>query len=192
MPFACFSICHFLKLDGCKHRWKVLHKLVMISFQSCPPACVNLRPAVELRTNRTLKAVQTSMAGHFAFSPQEDDAIIKQRLLTRTTVTRGEPPIKKLTKKFLHLSSEVFQDGSSVAECQRLARLFLQELSAFQQPLQLTRSAISADEREQQHYRDLQGELQTQITQVTWSLLGLFGILRRECCTVWVSVAQFF
>ena len=109
------------------------------------------------------------MAAHFAVSQQDDDAIIKQRLLTRTTVTRGEPPIKKLTKKFLHLSSEVFQEDSTVDECQKLARLFLQELSAFQQPLQLTRSAISADEREQQHYRDLHGELQTQITQVRWT-----------------------
>ncbi|CAL2276165.1 unnamed protein product [Prunus armeniaca] len=32
-----------------------------------------------------------AVAANYAFGPLEDDVIIKQRLLTRTTTTRGEP-----------------------------------------------------------------------------------------------------
>lgn len=116
------------------------------------------------------------MAGLYAFGPQEDDAIIKQRLLTRTTVTRGEPPIKKLTKKFLSVSSEVLREDSSAVECEKLARSFLHDLAHFQQPLQLTRTSISADEREQEHYRVLQGKLEEQIGQVSNTTLPMHPV----------------
>ncbi len=34
------------------------------------------------------------MSAHYAFGLQEDDAIIERRLLTRTTTTRSEPPLR--------------------------------------------------------------------------------------------------
>ena len=38
---------------------------------------------------------------------KKDDAIIKHRILTRTTTTRGEPPLKKLQMKFTAFVTEV-------------------------------------------------------------------------------------
>ncbi|KZV47167.1 THO complex subunit 7A [Dorcoceras hygrometricum] len=54
---------------------------------------------------------EETVATHYAFGPVEDDIIIKHRLLTRTTTTRGEPPLKKLQKKFTSFVLEVEKRG---------------------------------------------------------------------------------
>ena len=50
------------------------------------------------RISGRLETVVTKV--NYAFDPVDDDKIIRNRLLTRTTTTRGEPPLKKLQKKF--------------------------------------------------------------------------------------------
>ncbi|KAJ0611754.1 putative transcription factor bZIP family [Helianthus annuus] len=77
----------------------------------------------------------TGGAAHYAFGALEDDIIIKHRLLTRTTTTRGEPPLKKLQKKFTSFALETEKDSDNYADCERLAKAFLQELRTFELPL---------------------------------------------------------
>ena len=95
------------------------------------------------------------MALHFAFGPQEDDAIIKHRLLTRITVTRGEPPLKKLQKKFLALAAELEKDGDNLKECERLHRAFLQEMNTFELPLLKSKTVVAAKMREKEGFEAL-------------------------------------
>jgi THO complex subunit 7 len=96
-----------------------------------------------------------AMAAHYAISPAEDDAVIRQRLLTRTTTTRGEPPLKKLIKKFTALVGEIEKEESKYAECEKLYRSLLQELATFELPLLKTKAVIEANRREQESFRSL-------------------------------------
>jgi THO complex subunit 7 len=106
------------------------------------------------------------MAAHYAISPAEDDAVIRQRLLTRTTTTRGEPPLKKLIKKFTALVGEIEKEESKYAECEKLYRSLLQELATFELPLLKTKAVIEANRREQESFKELHVELKKQISQV--------------------------
>lgn len=106
------------------------------------------------------------MASHFAISSAEDDVVIRQRLLTRTTTTRGEPPLKKLIKKFTALATEIEKEDSRYSECEKLYRSFLQELATFELPLLKTKAVIDANRREQDNFKELHVELNQQISQV--------------------------
>lgn len=112
------------------------------------------------------------MAAHYAISPAEDDAVIRQRLLTRTTTTRGEPPLKKVIKKFTALAVEIEKEGSSnYGECEKMYKSFLQELATFELPLLKTKAVIHANRREQESFKDLHVELNQQISQVIMQCL---------------------
>ncbi|KAJ7297927.1 hypothetical protein O6H91_13G056200 [Diphasiastrum complanatum] len=102
---------------------------------------------------------------HYAFGPSEDDPIIRQRLLTRTTTTRGEPPLKKLLKKFLAFTAEVEKPNDNLTDSEKLYKSLLQELSTFELPLLKTNAVIDANKREQQNFKELQAELNKQIVQ---------------------------
>ena len=106
------------------------------------------------------------MAAHYAFGPNEDDTIIKHRLLTRTTTTRGEPPLKKLQKKFTAFALEVEKDADNYNDCERLAKAFLQELTTFEIPLLKSKAVIDANLREKENFNELKDEITTQIHQV--------------------------
>lgn len=105
------------------------------------------------------------MATHYAFGPVEDDIIIKHRLLTRTTTTRGEPPLKKLQKKFTTFTMEVEKDADNYGECERLAKAFLQELNTFEIPLLKSKAVIDANVREKENFNELKDEINRQILQ---------------------------
>ncbi|GAB2294348.1 THO complex subunit 7A [Dionaea muscipula] len=107
-----------------------------------------------------------AMAAHYAFGPQEDDIIIKHRLLTRTTTTRGEPPLKKLQKKFTALVIEIEKDSENYNDCERLAKAFLQEVNTFEIPLLKSRAVIDANLREKENFNELKDEINRQIVQV--------------------------
>ncbi|GER40687.1 THO complex subunit-like protein [Striga asiatica] len=106
-------------------------------------------------------------AAHYAFGfgPLEDDIIIKHRLLTRTTTTRGEPPLKKLQKKFTTFAAEVEKEADNYGECERLAKAFLQELNTFEIPLLKSRAVIDANVREKENFNELKEEINRQILQ---------------------------
>lgn len=106
-----------------------------------------------------------AMAAHYAISPAEDDAVIRQRLLTRTTTTRGEPPLKKLIKKFTALAGEIDEEDSKYSECEKLYKSFLQELATFELPLLKTKAVVDANRREQESFKELHVELNQQISQ---------------------------
>ncbi|XP_010492605.1 PREDICTED: THO complex subunit 7A-like [Camelina sativa] len=110
---------------------------------------------------------ETIAAANYAFDPLEDDKIIRNRLLTRTTTTRGEPPLKKLQKKFtsfvIELDKEEEEDNYS--ECDRLAKAFLQELSAFEIPLLKSQAVVAANLREKENFNEVRDETSRQIMQ---------------------------
>lgn len=104
-------------------------------------------------------------AVHYAFDPLEDDVIIKHRLLTRTTTTRGEPPLKKLQKKFISFAQEVEKDSSNYGDCERLYKALLQEMATFELPLLKSKAVVDANQREKESFNDLQEQIQHQILQ---------------------------
>lgn len=106
-----------------------------------------------------------AVAAHYAFGPLEDDIIIKHRLLTRTTTTRGEPPLKKLQKKFTAFALEVEKEGDNYGDCERLAKAFLQELNTFEIPLLKSKAVIDANVREKENFNELKDEINKHILQ---------------------------
>lgn len=105
------------------------------------------------------------MTASYAFGPQDDDAIIKHRLLTRTTTTRGEPPLKKLQKKFITFALEVEKDADNYNECEKLYKTFLQEMTTFEVPLLKSKAVVDANIREKESFDELQEEIRGQILQ---------------------------
>lgn len=105
------------------------------------------------------------MTASYAFGPQDDDAIIKHRLLTRTTTTRGEPPLKKLQKKFITFALEVEKDADNYNECEKLYKTFLQEMTTFEVPLLKSKAVVDANIREKESFNELQEEIRGQILQ---------------------------
>lgn len=104
-------------------------------------------------------------AAHYAFGPLEDDIIIKHRLLTRTTTTRGEPPLKKLQKKFTAFALEVGKDADNYGDCERLAKTFLQELNTFEIPLLKSKAVMDANVKEKENFNELKDDINRQILQ---------------------------
>ena len=97
----------------------------------------------------------------------DDESIIRQRLLTRTTVTRGEPPLKKLMKKFGSVVAELENTQSvDTGDCEKAVRSFVQELYCFELPLIKSRAVIDANLRDQESFRELEQEQSRQIEQV--------------------------
>ena len=105
------------------------------------------------------------MSSHYAFGPQEDDAIIKHRLLTRTTTTRGEPPLKKLQKKFMSFATVIEKDTDNISDCERLYKAFIQEINTFELPLLKSKVVVDANIREKDSFNELQVEIERQILQ---------------------------
>jgi len=105
------------------------------------------------------------MSSHYAFGPQEDDAIIKHRLLTRTTTTRGEPPLKKLQKKFMSFATVIEKDTDNISDCERLYKAFIQEINTFELPLLKSKAVVDANIREKDSFNELQVEIERQILQ---------------------------
>ncbi|XP_009368498.2 THO complex subunit 7A-like [Pyrus x bretschneideri] len=103
-----------------------------------------------------------AVAANYAFGPLEDDFIIKHRLLTRTTTTRGEPPLKKLQKKFTSLFVELDKNEDNFADCDKLAKAFLQELNAFEIPLLKSKAVVDANLREKHNFDELREEINRQ------------------------------
>ncbi|TKY71810.1 THO complex subunit 7A [Spatholobus suberectus] len=134
-----------------------------------------LSVAQALAQHRTQKAIEMlgkgrkvsgrgeAVAANYAFGPSEDDAIIKHRLLTRTTTTRGEPPLKKLQKKFTSFASEVDKEEDNYSDCEKLARAFLQELTTFEIPLLKSKAIVEANVREKENFNELKEEMNRQI-----------------------------
>ncbi|XP_010504178.1 PREDICTED: THO complex subunit 7B [Camelina sativa] len=115
------------------------------------------------RISGRLETVVTKV--NYAFDPVDDDKIIRNRLLTRTTTTRGEPPLKKLQKKFTSFVLEVDKDEENYDECGRLAKAFLQELSTFEIPLLKSQAVVEANRREKESFNEVKDETERQITQ---------------------------
>ncbi|KAJ6809357.1 THO complex subunit 7B-like [Iris pallida] len=111
------------------------------------------------------RKVTGDMGAHYAFGPLEDDVIIKHRLLTRTTTTRGEPPLKKLQKKFISFALEVEKDSNNYGDCERLYKAFLQEMATFEVPLLKSIAVVDANRREKESFNELQENIQRQILQ---------------------------
>ncbi|KAK7306571.1 hypothetical protein VNO77_44520 [Canavalia gladiata] len=132
----------------------------------CTTAHATPRKVIEmLGKARKVSVRGEAVAANYAFGPAEDDIIIKHRLLTRTTTTRGEPPLKKLQKKFTSFVSEVDKDEDNYNDCEKLARAFLQELTTFEIPLLKSKAIVEANIREKENFNELKDEMNRQILQ---------------------------
>ncbi|CAH2072577.1 unnamed protein product [Thlaspi arvense] len=120
---------------------------------------------MSVRARRTVSGRSETIAANYAFDPLEDDRIIRNRLLTRTTTTRGEPPLKKLQKKFTSFVIEADKEEDNYSECSRLAKAFLQELDAFEIPLLKSQAVVAANLREKENFNELKEETNRQIMQ---------------------------
>ncbi|PKA45609.1 hypothetical protein AXF42_Ash010949 [Apostasia shenzhenica] len=125
-------------------------------------------------------AGREEMAANYAFGPQDDDAIIKHRLLTRTTTTRGEPPLKKLQKKFISFALEVEKGADNYSDSERLYKAFLQEINTFETPLLKSKAVVDANIREKESFHVLQEELHQQISQAQADIEDLKKQLERS------------
>ncbi|KAJ3688420.1 hypothetical protein LUZ61_017584 [Rhynchospora tenuis] len=107
------------------------------------------------------------MSANYAFGTfAEDEVIIKQRLLTRTTTTRGEPPLKKLQKRFTTFATEIEKDSeNNFADCEKFYKAFLQEMMTFELPLLKSKAVVDANLREKESFNELQEEIKSQICQ---------------------------
>lgn len=114
---------------------------------------------------RKLSGRGEAVTANYAFGPHDEDIIIKHRLLTRTTTTRGEPPLKKLQKKFNSFVLELEKDGDNFGDCEKLSRAFLQELSTFEIPLLKSKAVVDANIREKENFNELKDEIYRQIGQ---------------------------
>lgn len=121
-----------------------------------------------------------TVAANYAFGPVEDDVIIKHRLLTRTTTTRGEPPLKKLQKKFTTFFVETEKDDSNYNDCEKLAKTFLQELSTFEIPLLKSKAVVEANIREKENFNELKEEINRQILQAQSDIEDLKKLLEES------------
>ncbi|KAK1326882.1 hypothetical protein QJS10_CPA01g02943 [Acorus calamus] len=120
------------------------------------------------------------MAAHYAFGPLEDAAIIKHRLLTRTTTTRGEPPLKKLQKKFATFALEIEKDTDNFSDCERVYRAFLQEMTTFELPLLKSKAVVDANLREKGNFDELQEKINSQILQARSDIEDLKRLLEES------------
>ncbi|CAI0431439.1 unnamed protein product [Linum tenue] len=123
---------------------------------------------------------ETAAAANYAFGPLEDDLIIKHRLLTRTTTTRGEPPLKKLQKKFSTFIIEAGKEEDNYSDCLRLSKAFLQELNTFEIPLLKSKAVIDANIKEKENFNDLKKEINKQILQAQDDIEDLKKLLEES------------
>ena len=120
-----------------------------------------------------------AVTANYAFSPLDDDIIIKHRLLTRTTTTRGEPPLKKLQKKFTSFVVEVEKDTDNYGDCEKLAKAFLQEMSTFEIPLLKSKAVVDANVREKENFNELKDDINRQIVQAQVDIEDLKKLLEK-------------
>ncbi|KAM4076825.1 hypothetical protein ACJW30_12G094300 [Castanea mollissima] len=121
-----------------------------------------------------------AVTANYAFSPLDDDIIIKHRLLTRTTTTRGEPPLKKLQKKFTSFFVEVEKDTDNYGDCEKLAKAFLQEMSTFEIPLLKSKAVVDANVREKENFNELKDDINRQIVQAQADIEDLKKLLEES------------
>ena len=121
-----------------------------------------------------------AVTANYAFSPLDDDIIIKHRLLTRTTNTRGEPPLKKLQKKFTSFVVEVEKDTDNYGDCEKLAKAFLQEMSTFEIPLIKSKAVVGANVREKENFNELKDDINRQIVQAQADIEDLKKLLEES------------
>lgn len=131
-------------------------------------------------------ATTTTTTTPAALTSIDDDSIIKNRLLTRTTVTRGEPPLKKLKRKFNNFCSEVKKGSSNDVEA--AAKTFLHEFNSYILPLSKAKAIIDAQLREEECFKKLQEELTSQISQVRTDLAYFLCKLKIESLTSYYFV----
>lgn len=121
-----------------------------------------------------------AVTANYAFSLLDDDIIIKHRLLTRTTTTRGEPPLKKLQKKFTSFVVEVEKDTDNYGDCEKLAKAFLQEMSTFEIPLLKSKAVVDANVREKENFNELKDDINRQIVQAQADIEDLKKLLEES------------
>eukprot|EP00899_Mesostigma_viride_P011743 jgi/Mesvir1/2056/Mv02316-RA.1 len=80
-----------------------------------------------------------------------EDAAVKKRLLTRMSVSRGEPPVRKLAKRYMGLVSSV-RAGVESEKVESLYQGLLKELSIYELQVAKCQSVCDTNKRDQASY----------------------------------------
>eukprot|EP00197_Chlamydomonas_leiostraca_P008563 CAMPEP_0202883220 /NCGR_PEP_ID=MMETSP1391-20130828/39131_1 /ASSEMBLY_ACC=CAM_ASM_000867 /TAXON_ID=1034604 /ORGANISM="Chlamydomonas leiostraca, Strain SAG 11-49" /LENGTH=176 /DNA_ID=CAMNT_0049566199 /DNA_START=166 /DNA_END=693 /DNA_ORIENTATION=- len=103
------------------------------------------------------------MAKATALTLAEEEQVIRNRFLTQAMVARGEPPFKKLTKRFLHLCDEA--ERGSVEAAEKAYDALMREIAMIDLQNQKQAAIMDANRREQESYVAKQQQLLADIEQ---------------------------
>ncbi|KAK9813178.1 hypothetical protein WJX72_010160 [[Myrmecia] bisecta] len=96
-------------------------------------------------------------------SPADEEAVIRNRLLAQITVSKGEPPMRKLCSLYVLFSRAIEQGDKGKAS--EYHRALLQEIAGFEFQARKTAAVCEANRREQQQYERKQAQLESAIEQ---------------------------
>ena len=86
----------------------------------------------------------------------DEEALIKKRLLTQTTTARpgADPPVKKLTKKYVAYVNALAEDDANGdgADAERAREAWLKEIALYEFNMGRYRAVASANAREMEQY----------------------------------------
>mmetsp|Transcript_24164 Transcript_24164/g.52788 ORF Transcript_24164/g.52788 Transcript_24164/m.52788 type:complete len:219 (-) Transcript_24164:385-1041(-) len=97
------------------------------------------------------------------FTGAEEDAIIKNRFLTQAAVSRGEPPLKKLVKRFVELCEKA--ENGDQAHAEEALRALMRESSMIELQALKLKAICDANKREQLMYVEKQRQMEQAIEQ---------------------------
>ncbi|KAK9868638.1 hypothetical protein WJX84_006448 [Apatococcus fuscideae] len=95
---------------------------------------------------------------------QDDDTLVRKRLLYQSVSTRGEPPFKRLAVQFVQFSKDL--EAGHLGKARDAAETFRQALSGIEFMGQKLLAVQDANNREQKSYGRKQSELEGSIEQV--------------------------
>lgn len=103
----------------------------------------------------------------------DEEAIIRRRFLTQVTVSKGQPPLKDLARKYLQFCKAV--EAGQTAKVEELRESLMSSLMATQASGDRQSATVDANAREQEAYTARRAALEADIVQANQDIS-----LRRE------------
>eukprot|EP00798_Chlamydomonas_sp_ICE-L_P017363 gene17363-23665_t len=98
-----------------------------------------------------------------AFRPAEEEAIIRSRYLAQASVPRGEPPFKKVAKRFMELCLQA--EKGSGEDADKSLNDLMREIAAVEMQGLKMKAVCDSNSFEQKRYQEKQEALQAEIAQ---------------------------
>mmetsp|Transcript_29998 Transcript_29998/g.96214 ORF Transcript_29998/g.96214 Transcript_29998/m.96214 type:complete len:210 (+) Transcript_29998:205-834(+) len=98
-------------------------------------------------------------------APVQDDLIIKKRLYTHTIALRGEPPLKKVARKYLGITKDLKESAPEDVEAAYLA--FVKEVAQYEFVMRKAEVTKESNQRDQAKCSETMVEVSTTCDKVT-------------------------